>query len=978
VVITQSADGFLWVGTNVGLVRFDGVRFAEWNPGAGQRLPDPRIFSILATRDGSLWIGSGYGVTRLRNGQLTPYPQAGGRIEAMVEDADGALWLARTQATDDAGPLCRIKNEQAQCYGAGGRIPFPIAIQLEASSSGELWIGGYDELCRWKGGSSDACFGPGRRHPETFASLKGVAVTRDGSVWAALDQSSAKFELQHFANGKWTRREFPEIKFNDADITTLFCDRDDVLWLGTAHHGIWRIRGDDVDHFGSIDGLSSDAVGRFYQDAEGTMWVITSEGIDNFRDLRVATFSTREGLYAAGASSVLAARNGTVWVGNFESMDAVRGNTVSGIRTGHGLPGMHVTTMFEDHSGRVWVGMNTGLWVYNDNRFQAVCRADGSALGIVFAITEDIQHNIWVRAGPKLARIEDLKIQSEVTSPQISTTYMMAPDPRGGLTLGLVNGDLVHYEPEKVQVLSAVGGPGSTRQIRDLLVEPDGSVWGTTMDSLFRWEDGVRRDLTTQNGLPCDGIFALVKDNQSAIWLYSRCGLIRIENSELNDWWAHPNKAVRSELFDAIDGVSPGLTGLKPQAVKSPDGRLWFVNGRFLQMVDPRTLHANHLPPPVQVEEIVADHKNYAAQDQLRLPPLTRDLEIEYAALSFVAPQKVQFRYKLDGRDDNWHDPGARRQAFYSDLGPGKYTFRVIAANSEGVWNTEGAVLHFAIAPAYYQTGWFRAVAVFLLLVLLWALYQLRLRQLQHQFEIGLEARVNERTRIARDLHDTLLQSFQGLMLRFQTVDEMLPARPVDAKKALEGALDRADQALIEGRDAIKDIRTSGSVGHDLTQSMTSLMTDLHEELAPCERDSVTFRVLVEGSPETVRPTVRDEIYRIARESLRNAFRHAQAQHIETEITYSEPVLRLRFRDDGKGIDPDVLEHGRRSGHWGLPGLRERAKHIGAQLDVWSKAGAGTEVDLRIPGSIAYETSPIRAGFRPFRKRTDQNHEHQS
>jgi signal transduction histidine kinase len=221
------------------------------------------------------------------------------------------------------------------------------------------------------------------------------------------------------------------------------------------------------------------------------------------------------------------------------------------------------------------------------------------------------------------------------------------------------------------------------------------------------------------------------------------------------------------------------------------------------------------------------------------------------------------------------------------------------------------------------------------------------------------------------------LQSFQGLMLRFQTVEEMLPARPMDAKKALEGALLRADQAIGEGRDAITDIRTSTSAGHDLAKSMTALMTCLNEELAEGNGGSATFRVLVEGAPRAVRPILQDEIYRIARESLRNAFRHAQARNIETEITYGES-LRLRFRDDGKGIDPSVVESGGRSGHWGLPGIRERATQIGAQLQVWSELGAGTEVELNIPGSVAYDGSSTRTGFQFFRKRTEKDHEHRS
>jgi signal transduction histidine kinase len=247
----------------------------------------------------------------------------------------------------------------------------------------------------------------------------------------------------------------------------------------------------------------------------------------------------------------------------------------------------------------------------------------------------------------------------------------------------------------------------------------------------------------------------------------------------------------------------------------------------------------------------------------------------------------------------------------------------------------------------------------------------------RRESEARLEERIRERMRIARDLHDTLLQSFQGLMLRFQAVDDMLPARPSEAKEALEGALDRADQAISESRDAIADMRTPMLASHDLAKSMTALMTHLTEELATSNKSSVTFRVLVEGAPRTVRPNLQDEIYRIARESLRNAFRHAQARHIETEITYGES-LRVRFRDDGKGIDPSVLEHGGRSGHWGLPGMRERAKHIGAQLKVWSEHGAGTEIELSIPGSLAYEGFRARSRFRLFRKRTEEDHEQRS
>jgi signal transduction histidine kinase len=497
--------------------------------------------------------------------------------------------------------------------------------------------------------------------------------------------------------------------------------------------------------------------------------------------------------------------------------------------------------------------------------------------------------------------------------------------------------------------------------------------------------------LSSKNGLPCDTVHWAIEDNDHSLWLYTACGLVRLARSELDAWVADPNRAIQATVFDSTDGArslsSPGH--YHPQVAKTPDGKLWFLPWDGVSVIDPHRIPFNKLPPPVHIEQVVADRKVYwqnlsvdasssrSSSSQPRLPPLVRDLMIDYTALSFVAPERVLFRYKLEGRDPGWQNVGARRQAFYNDLPPGNYRFRVAACNNSGVWNEAGTFLDFSIAPAYYQTIWFRVSCVAVFLALLWALHRLRLRRLAYQFNMRLEERVSERTRIARELHDTLLQSFQGLMLRFQTVGEMLPARPLDAKNALEGALDRADQAISEGRDAITDIRASTLASRDLEKSITALMTNLSEELAADNGRSATFRVLVEGTPRAVRPTLQDEIHRIARESLRNAFRHAQAAHIETEITYGES-LRLRFRDDGKGIDRSVVEHGGRSGHWGLPGIRERAKQIGAQLTVWSELGAGTEVELSIPGSIAYEASPTRPRFRLFRKRTEQDHEHQS
>jgi len=345
------------------------------------------------------------------------------------------------------------------------------------------------------------------------------------------------------------------------------------------------------------------------------------------------------------------------------------------------------------------------------------------------------------------------------------------------------------------------------------------------------------------------------------------------------------------------------------------------------------------------------------------VPALVRNLAIDYTALSLTAPEKVRFRFKLEGHDQDWREAVNQRRVEYSNLPPGDHRFRVIACNNSGIWNEAGDTLDFSIAPAYYQTSWFWTLSLAAFFLSLWGLYRYRLHQIGREFNAQVEARIEERTRIARDLHDTLLQSFQGLMLRFQTVRNLLPARPLEAMKVLDGALDHADEAIVEGREAIQNLRSSTALSNELAEAVRAA----GHELSPGE--GAEFRMLVEGSPRDLSPLLRDEIYRIAREAIRNAFHHAQARVIEAEIAYGPRLLRLRVRDDGKGIDPVIAQDGR-SGHYGIAGIRERSGRIGAELNIWSGDGTGTEIELNVPGSIAYGTSSAPALKRLFSLRS--------
>jgi signal transduction histidine kinase/ligand-binding sensor domain-containing protein len=953
-VIAQTSDGYLWIGTNIGLTRFDGAKFTNWDPPNGQKLSDPRVFSLLADREGSLWIGTGYDLERLKNGVLTRFRQATGRIESITEDNAGTVWFVRTQATDEQGPLCSIQEDKIRCYRARDGVPFPMAIRVLSGTQSELWIAGYDALCRWTQTSAITWFAGGPPHSETFASLKGLAKTPDGSIWAAKDRHSRTLELDQFQRGIWLKRDYPSIPVHNADISALFIDREDGLWIGTLHEGIWRIRKRQVDHFGSADGLSGDWVSNFFEDAEGTIWVATSEGIDNFRDLPVTSITTREGLSADGATAITASRDGTVWVANFESLDALRNTGISKIRTGHGLPGINITTLLEDHAMRLWLGIDNGLWVYDHGKFQTIHGPNRRPLGIVFAIAEDTRHRIWVRAGPNLDCIDDLRLTSVTTSPQIANAYTLAADPRGGLIMGLVNGDLIGYADGQIRILSPAVGSGGAHQVRDLLVDADGSAWGTTLDGVFFARNGVRISLTSRNGLPCDEVFGIIKDKNDALWLYSRCGLISISKSQWRRWQATPGTSIKFDLLGTLCGVYPGLTSLKPQTAITPDGRLWFVNDQIVQVIDPAHPLVNSRPPPIKIQAVVADDRSYSTSGLVKLPPRTRDLEIDYAALSYVAPERVRFRYKLEDFDRDWHEASDRRHASYFNIPPGKYTFRVLACNNSGVWDTRGAALSIVILPAWNQTRWFRLASLISAILLGYGVYWLRIRQREQSLKIRFSERIDERTRIARELHDTLLQDFHGLMFRFQAARNLMPERFESAMKVLDEAILATEKALAQGREAIHDLRPPPAAIRNLADLLRAAGEDLLSSYA-AHGAPEQFRVIAEGKPREISERLLGEIYRIGRELIANAFRHATASRVELEILYGETQLRLRVRDDGKGIDRNDMEIIKRSGHWGLAGIRERAQRIGASLEFWSEEGAGTEVEVTVPSSLAYE-----------------------
>lgn len=441
--IAQTTDGYMWIGTLGGLLRFDGVRFVPFVPPTGEHLPNPAVISLLGARDGSLWIGTAHGLAQWKNGDLINFPKITHRVNSIYEDREGTIWIARSRTT--AGGVCKVAASVATCYGPRDGVP-PTAETLIGDNLGYFMIGVESTLIRWKPGSSASYELPGLKSNAGLAGITALAAAPDGSAWVGIEQPGHGLGLEHWVNRSWKRLITPKLDSSRLRVISLLLDRHNALWIGTEGTGIYRVHNGEVDHFAAADGLSSDLVQNFFEDREGNLWLTTSEGLDCFRDTPVVSFSVHEGLTYDWVQSILATHDGTVWIGNHGGLDLVRGNVVSSIGPKNGFRGDRVTSLFEDHAGRLWVGVDSGLVVYEHGRFTRMDRPDGSPVGIVVAMTEDTDNNVWaavIRNPPgrptKLICFRDGKFVREISDQRLDIDSLAA-DPQGGLWLGVVGG----------------------------------------------------------------------------------------------------------------------------------------------------------------------------------------------------------------------------------------------------------------------------------------------------------------------------------------------------------------------------------------------------------------------------------------------------------------------------------------------------------------------------------------------------------
>ena len=927
--LAQAPDGYLWLGTGSGLYRFDGERFESVPLAVGQSLPSNNITALAIGRAGDAWIGFyAAGIARLQHGKLENDGVEDGLPEGMVyrivDDGRGTTWAAVD------GGLARHRDGRWQTMTAREGYPWKHADWLLLDREGTLWVSTGETIAYQRRG--DARF----RKTGARSTLNAViAQAPDGAIWVSDNLGT---RVLRAAAGAAAPAVIPDLQAK-----RLLFRSDGTLWGTDARNGgVFRIatrggsEGKRIERFGPRQGLSAHVAVPVLEDREGDMWVGTNLGLDRFRPTSVmpvpdiaetapagyglAVVNGRASIASGGAlydldsrgarlripglPTILAAHgemDGTLWLIGFEKLHRVRGDDVVEVSLPGGRLGRDIRAMAADERG-LWVSimhqglyrLENGRWSkqpLRDRRVPDVIATDGARTWLGF-----VQDRIELREAGRIR------------------TFTAAD----GLSVGNVSA--IHAENDTLYVAGEQG---------------------------LAWRDGQRFHTISQQRMPAlNGITGIVVSDGS-LWLNGNLGVVRLARDALRRsaaGWRLPEPM----LLDALDGV-PGIAlqaSPVPTVLRGKGSVLWFATNQGVAWLDTERLPVNRHAPPVSIRAVVADGRAFTPMSKVELPKRTASLQIDYTATSLAMPERVRFRYRLDGVDDAWVDAGTRRQAFYTNPAPGDYSFRVIAANQDGVWNTQGATLKITIPPMFYQTRWFVALCIVAAGGILWVLYMLRLKELGIHIRSRLHERHLERERIARELHDTLLQSIQGLILRFQAAAERLPNGDA-SRDEMERVLDRADAVLAEGRNRVLDLRSSSTDGDDLSDAFTKVAADLAVD------HPAAFRVITEGAAQQLDPIVRDELFGIGREALANAYRHADAEKIDVEIVHARDELRLRFMDDGRGIDTTVLEGGR-PGHWGLSGMRERAERIEATLRVRSRQGSGTEVEVRMPAGSAY------------------------
>ncbi|WP_250627927.1 sensor histidine kinase [Pinirhizobacter soli] len=955
--LAQTLDGYLWIGTDHGLFRFDGARFKRLE----EQSPSRRsVYGLYASSDGGLWISyeSG-GVDFLKGGHVTQYGSKAGLpdnalIEGFTEDNHGAIWLY------GAGYLYTLVAEHWKSIGGDLGLKSGYAPALLIARDGAFWAGTAAGLFYRAADAKQ--FVP----LEQGAYVSHIVEAPDGSIWVA----HLRGAIERWTPGKGMPVRAPGSITTTSTERMLF-DRQGGLWLNGLGDGVRHLSSNainqdadlsslnaKIESFNSSNGLSGDYAWPLLIDREGNTWVGTGAGLDRFSRSNFTPAPFPSGTHDFALTTGV---DGAVWTGS--SSKPVMELKDSQVRTFDVPP--YTLAAYADREGAVYIGGTTGIWKMSETGAEHLANrpnADAEAFALVLAITKDLHDTLWVSAGgPTGAGLYTWAKGHWKKSAISGTPRTDFTDDKGRIWLGYRNNRIVVADGDNPTTLGPLQGVaiGDTKAFQQ-----DGHrLWIGGSDGLG-YMDGLRLKMVRlADGGSLKNVTGIVFSARGDLWVHTLDGVFQLPVNDVRQAEVDSSYPIHFRKFGTLDGLpgSPALQFPLPSAVKSTDGRLWFATSNGVVWLDPAQLISNPLPPQVIIDSVEADGKIYKPEDGLILPAHTENIRIAFSVLSMTMPERVDAKIRMRSLDNDWRDVGSQREVSYSNLGPGHHHFDVIGANEDGVWNNAGRGIEFSIKPAFYQTAWFIVLCICLAVLALWQAFVFRLRQVNRRLRVRLEARHAERERIARDLHDTLLQGFPGLLMKVQVgVDRLpLPEEAVE-RQFLNQTLDQARGIIVESRDQVSRLR-SEEYGN-----LAEVMSFFDKEHA--SHPGMTLDASIVGHERKLNREIFEEVSFVMKEAMCNAYAHSEGSLLTVRLDYRHDALLLEVHDNGTGIDQAILDTGERPGHWGLMGMRERAKQMSAKLSIESLPGNGTRVTLSIPARIAYATSP-RTGLFPWFKR---------
>ncbi len=928
--IAQTSDGYLWLGTDEGLVRFDGYEFVPFQKSNGS-LPSNSITALAAAPDGSLWIGTSDGLVSYRDKKFHSYTVQDGlaneAISQLYVDRSGSLWVVV------GVQLSHLEGGRFVTQGPGPSLPLTAMRNVREDRDGALWVAGLNALGMWAGG---------RFTPRVDAAmLDGLFVTpmivdRRGNLWFGGNRGL----MMRTPDGK-IRKYSERDGLPDIFVRALLEDRDGNIWAGT-NGGIARLTG---EKFITIDEgeADSDMVRCLFEDREGNLWIGSNSGLIRYRDTVFTVYGKSEGLPSDEPNTVFQDSSGRIWAGFHDAGLALLAPGPRRVyTTHHGLPNNEIFSIREAANGDLLIAARGGFVRMRDGRFTVYVPPDELARLTVFDAIEDGDGVVWLATPGGLGRLagKDFRIVVRGAPVVANAVIVLGVAADGAVWTGSYGKGLWRVKGDEVRHFTTADGLASD-QIRSLYQDPDGTLWIGTFGGGLVARRGERfSTFTEKDGLLSDNIAHISDDGQS-LWLSTTRGICRVSKALLADFAAGRRKTLTPVNYSIEDGLrsaqcSPSYpTG--GGGNRTVDGRIWFTTTRGIAVFDPKAHQPPLLAPAAQLVEITADGEPLDLRTApARIGPDAGRLQIRYTGVHLRAPERVQYSYRLEGLDPGWVRAGTRRVINYNSLRHGHYRF-VVKAELPGGLSAERSYA-FEVLPHLYDTAWFRALAVAMVMAAGWAAYRLRLRRIRSRFGAVLQ----ERARLAREIHDTLAQGFVGISSQLDAVAMCMTEDPSPARKHLDLARRMARHSLTEARRSVMDLRASALEGQDLSAALQSgarLWT---------AGSGVEVDVDVSGANGELPEDVEQHLLRIAQEAVANTLKHSGASRILIRLHMEARKLYLRIKDDGRGFNQEGA-FASVGGHFGLIGMRERAERLGGELRLASNPGEGTEVEVSVP-----------------------------